>query len=1162
MRTIDLAKNFTIRRLYMHSGNPTRSILRIAATLSMLLLFHYASPAFGQAEQGTLTGTVTDTTGAVVKGAKVTVRNTATQVTSSTLSTESGLYTIPYLTPGTYNVSAESSGFSVTEIVGVNLTVNLTARIDIALKPGAVDQTVSVAANAIQLETENAEVGVTIDRQQIIELPQLGRNPYNLLSLSPGVLPISGGTGTENIISGGRSTTAAILLDGGNQINSTTGLPNYTPPLEAVGQFKVITNSFSAEYGRAGAGVITAATVAGTNTLHGSVYEYFRNNDLNANSWANKYFRTAIPVYHENNYGFSVGGPVFVPRLYDGRSRTFFFFNFEEDPASTPNVFTGTVPTLAERNGDFSGLVDASGSQIVIYDPTTTVVNSSSPSGYSRSPFPGNVIPPGRINSIAASALAYYPNPTNSSQTNNYILNRSSAQKSDNFIARVDQNITANNKFFVRVGRNAVSVISPPANAAFPRQGTNGPGGGQAGAVTFANWTGVVSDTWTISPTLLGEFRVNFSRMVNATQPFGRGFDSTSLGFPSSVTSQFESKLFPAFDIGDISPLGADRASDFTDAEGTNEAQASLTWVKGPQTINVGFDYAFPYFNVTRPERPAGQFTFGREFTQGPDVNTASTNGGFGLATFLLGLPDGGQVTNSPSLAASQKDIAAYVEDDWKIIPKLTLNLGLRYDYQDPWTERHNKLAYFDPTAPSPIAGAVGSLEFTGLNGNPRTQKSPVYTNFAPRLGFAYQVDPKTSVRGAYGFFYLPGSGGVGGGASDLGLGWLVSTPLYLGPPAANQAPSTPVPGATLNNPFVAGYQVPPNDLLGEGIYDPERRGTIPLQEEWNASIQRSIASSTVLEAAYIGNRCLHIWSDLSINAPALSNQSLGNALFQQVTNPYAGKLPGYLGAPTVSYSQLLRPFPQYADVVYNRKPAGDSTYHAFTLKATHQDSRGLYFQVSYTISKEIDDVNERFFGRANPVRDPSDLTLSRAIAEWDRSQFLVFNYVYQLPFGRGKQFVNKGLASYLLGNWQFSGITQYGKGLPVVISSPGNSGLPDIGNYAERLHDPHLKGGGQKSSRWFDTTAYGIPANFTIGNGDRTEPKLRGPALGHWDIGVTRKQPITEKVDLALRFEFFNAFNNRELGSPDGNVTSQTFGQILSSGNPRNIQIGARLAF
>jgi hypothetical protein len=1115
--------------------------------------------AYGQAEQGTITGSVKDPSGAMVSGAKITATNVATNVVSTTVSDARGYYTIPYLNPGMYNVSAEAQGFSVSTVSNANITVNLSTAINFTLQIGAIAQQITVQANAIQLETENSELGGTATREQILNLPQNGRNPYNLIALDPGVLPVYSNSGIQVTANGGEANTTNILLDGATQVNASTGDPAFTPPLESVGELKYITNNYSAEYGMSGSGVLTMSSQSGSNQFHGSAYEYLKNTDFNANGWYNDHVGNKRTPTHGNQFGFSVGGPVTVPKVYDGRNKTFFFTNLEWDPSVNPDNLTATVPTTAMLGGDFSHLVDQSGNPIIIYDPATTALVPGTTNTYTRTAFPGNVIPPYRItNPIVKQLLTYYPPATPKAGIegiyNNFLFTPSRTTSQDTFLARVDQSFGSKHKAFISIGRHSSLASTPDVNLAFPQSGTNGDPGGAASTA----WTGTVSDTFTITPRLLIEFRGNFTHWFFGTILNSQGFDISSLGFPASFVAQTEAKVFPQISITDMTGLGIQNSSIDSDTEGSNQGQAHLTWVKAQHTINAGFDYRFVIFNEYRPLNGAGYFTFSRNYTQGPNPTAASTDAGFGLASFLLGAPDGGYITHDAPATASQKDVDWYVNDDYKLTSRLTLNLGLRWDVLTGFTDRHNKLTWFNPTVPDPVTNHPGIVEFAGVGGNPRAENDTVWTNFAPRLGFAYQLGTKTAIRGGYGFFYVTNSDG-----NVAGTGFQVETSVYTGPPVA--APNTPPTGASLSNPFAGGYlpyPAPAGALVGQSVGAPFRPGTLPTHQDWNLSVQRALSTRTVLTVAYAGSRGEHIWYNLNKNSDPISDLSLGPQLTQQVPNPYYGLgLLGTLGAPTVAYDQLLKPFPQYTGLSWYHDAVGDSYYEAGTVQLRHQDSHGLVVQGSYTFSKSIDDVPERYAGRTSVV-NPEDLGFSRSISEYTRPNWLVVNYIYPLPFGRGHEFLGKGPASYILGNWQISGITTYGSGEPIVISGPNNAVVPGITSLADRLHDPHLKGGLQNPEAWFDITAYGPAALYTTGTGHRVEPDLRGPAEGNWDMGLYRAQNFREGVKLELRVEAYNVLNNRNLNVPNGSITSGTFGQITGNGQARALQIGARLGF
>ncbi|MFN0122530.1 MAG: TonB-dependent receptor domain-containing protein, partial [Blastocatellia bacterium] len=749
----------------------------------------------------------------MIPGAQVMVTNVQTRINRTTQTNNEGNYNLPYLPPGQYDVVVESPGFNKARVVEVRLTVGLVATINVTLAAGnVVTDAVTITANAAQLERQNASLGTVVESQQIIDLPLLGRNPYDLVTLAPGVID-RGGSGSGPIINGGRSNTSEILFDGAETRNSTTNDIGYRPPLETVQEFKVITNGMAAEFGRTGGGVVTAASRSGTNNLHGSFYEFLRNDKLNANSWASN--RVGLPrnAFRRNEYGFSVGGPVYVPRVYDGRNKTFFFVNWEQVKQRAPDNIVVTVPTALQRAGDFSQTVDGRGTLIRIFDPLTTRPDPAQAGRFIRDQFSCNgrlnVICPARIDPIAARIMQFYPLPNRSTLTQNFVRNGSRRNDSTNLFLKFDQNLGARHHLFVTYGRTENPRFTPGINEAFPGEGTNG----ERGEINSHNRTAVISDTVTFRSNLIGEFRANIARTRAETLPRSVGFDFTRLGIGQAVKDRAGALLFPRFDVTDVEALGPDRASYFNDAQYSAEVQGHLTWQQGAHSVKTGGNFSFMAFNVFRPERPAGLYQFGRGFTQGPNPATASATAGFGVATFLLGAPTGGQISVDPTLAGSQKYHALYLQDDWKVRRSLTLNLGLRWEYQTPWTDRFNQLAFFDPDFTEPGTGRKGVLRFVGRDGNSRYQSDPDKNNFAPRVGLAWLLLKDTVVRVNYGLNYFPGSGGIGAGASDLGAGFLATTGIFLGQPPA--APNTPPVGASLVNPFLAGFLPSPTTAAG-----------------------------------------------------------------------------------------------------------------------------------------------------------------------------------------------------------------------------------------------------------------------------------------------------------------------------------------------------------
>jgi len=1110
---------------------------------------------FGQVERGGISGSVIDPTGASMARVRVSATNQATGAVARTETTEEGYYKIPYLAAGRYSLVIESDGFTTHKVADVPVLVGQITTIDATLKPGSLQQEVTVTANALAVEQVSSSLGYVTSAKQIIELPT-GRSPYALLTLSPGVIA-TGNTGTGPIVSGGRSNTSAILFDGQDTRNNSTLDNAYTPPQEAVAEVRFITNSFSAEYGRSAGGVIVAAGRSGGNEWHGSAYDYLRNDKLNANSWANNRNNVARGRQRRNDYGFTLSGPVVLPRVYNGRNQTFFFFSWDQSNDHGVTTPSANVPTALQRSGDFSQTMTSAGALIRIYDPLTTVADSSQRSGYGRLPFAGNLLPASRFDPIMKKVLGSYPEPTlpvSPTLQVNWSQNFSNVVKTTRWFTRADRNFGDRNKLFFRYGYETTPRKSPYSNIAFPGEGTNG--GGNQGRVAH---TAGLSDTHTFSPNLVGEFRAGYTRSVITLTPLSVGFDPTSLGLPQYLKAASASPRFPRFNITDFTAIGPDRASHNVDAETTPEFQAHFTWLKGAHAVKTGYDLLLCAFNTFRPDYPSGLFSFSRAYTQGPDPGTGTATAGYGLASAMLGVPDGGQFTIGPSLALLQPSNNWYLQDDWKVFRNLTVNLGMRFEYQTPFKERYNQLAYFDPAGREPVTGLTGVLTMTSASH--RYPSNPNY-NWAPRVGLAWTFLPATVFRAGYGVFFAPGSGGVGSSPGDLGSGSSVSTSVYFGQVPA--APNTPVVGASLANPFVTGLRPYPNSLVGSGIGAIWPHWPTPTNHMWNANLQRSFGPNLLVEAAYIGSRGMRIWNNYNRNATFPEYLSMGTRLNSLVANPFYGKISiGTMSAATVRQGILLVPYPQYAGSINQiRASVGDSVYHGFTLRAERSWANGLMFQVSFTGAKLIDNVNERFLGGANFI-NPHNLRLSRSISAADISKRLVANWVYELPFGRGKRFLSHGIGGMILGNWQTSGILYAQTGTPISISPACTmSGASGLGCYADRLKSPLLTEGQQSMARWFDTTAYASPAPYTFGTGSRTEPNLRNPGAFGFDAVLSRWQPIKERMRLQYRAECYNILNHPNLGSPSAGITSSTFGVISSKSGNRTMIMALRLEF
>ncbi len=1123
-----------------------------------IALFAFLLPVsglFAQGDRASITGIVSDPSGAVIPRARVNAVNLATSVASSAASNSSGVYYLLVL-PGAYRVTVTMDGFATARVERVVLTVNQAATLNFSLEPASVRQEITITAPAPLLEQQQASLGSTIQSEKILNLPLLGRNAYTLVVLAPAVIP-KGNAGTGPLINGGRSNANALLLDGGQVLNSTTNDSAYTPPLESVEEFKVQTNSFSAEFGRTGGGVVNVTTKMGANQTHGSFYEFLRNSKLNANSYSRNLVGLPRDVLKRNEFGATIGAPVWLPKLYNGKDRTFFFFNWEAIRQRSPNSIIATVPTALERAGDFSKTLGADGKPILIYDPATTRGDPSRAGAFLRAAFQGNRVPAARLDPVALKVLPFFPEPNAAGDPvtgqRNFLKAGRGANATDRILFRIDHSISNRQRIFGRLGWDqGQQDTNIRVNDAFPRQTST-----SIEPIFNTARSFILSDAITFRPNLIAELRGGYTRNRRDSRPTSLGFDVASLGFSSSMAGGVRARVFPGFDVGDVATLGPDTTALRLSVQENRQGQGTLTWVGGRHTVKAGGDLEAFRNNTYSPSSPAGNFGFGRVFTQGPDPARASAGAGNGVATFLLGLPTSGALTMDPALATQQIYSALFFQDSVRLTRTLSFDLGLRWEYTTPWKDRFNQLAYFDPAAADPLTGRSGLLRFVG--GDRRGQTDPDRNNFGPRLGLAWSFAPRLVFRAGYGVFYSQGNGGIGAVSNELGSGFQTSTPVYLGPP--DQVPFRPPISGSLSNPFSTGFNVPPSNLVGGTASSTLRRYLTPLNHQWNASVQRQVSQDLLVETAYSASRGEHLWQGYAMNAVTVDKLALGADLLAQVPNPFYGKITtGSLSAPTVARRQLLAPYPHYSSVTQFRGTIGDSIYHALTLRVDKRFAQGFSFMASYTAGKLIDNTGEHFSSRTS-LSNPNDLRRDRSLADYDVAQRLVMSYVWEIPLGPGRRWLRQGVLSYVLGGWQLNGITSFQSGFPVVVTTPNVTNLPGVSSRAKRLRSGRVASG-QTPDRYFDTSAFAPADPYTLGTDSRTQPDLRAPGIRNFDFSLNRSQRITERVRLQFRGEIFNLFNTPQLDAPDESVTGRTFGRIMGGGGNRVIQLGLRLAY
>ncbi|MEO7146035.1 MAG: TonB-dependent receptor [Bryobacteraceae bacterium] len=1134
---------------------------------------------FGQGEQASVTGTVVDASKAVVTEAQVTIRNVATNVTTRATTNSAGLYFIRALPPGTYELTVEKAGFRTARVGNLPLTTGLAATQDVVLQLGTVQQAVEVNATAVQLEAQSSDMNSVVTSRAVAELPILGRDPLSFAAVVPGVIPTQGqqsnpgiiGRVTTAQISGGLAQQNGVLIDGAESRGTTESGNAYSVPVEAVAEFKLETASFNAQYGRVAGGVAILSTKTGTDALHAAVWEYLRNNHLNANSWQNDRNGIPIALFQRNVFGANIGGPVVIPHLYNGKDKTFFFFNYEGSRQGSPDQVLDTVPTALQRAGDFSQTYDRNGRLDVIFDPLTTQPDPNNPGHYTRSPFPGNVIPIQRINGISKNVVNFYPAPNRPGLTaqgvQNFLETGKSVTSTNNFLARVDHNFSDSERIFGRVGYSPYTNYSTLSSVAFAERSSNSNPGTSA----------LIGLTSTFTPHLLGEFRLSYTRLQFNTFPQSQNFNLSSLGFEPSFTDAVTYKQFPAINVqtynagsgltvtgaspNEFGALGG--ATRTLNPQDNWQLQYQFNWVKARHDIKFGTDLQLIKLNAYNSQYSAGQFNFDRTYTQGPDPTTTTLNGGNGLASLLLGVPVAGTVTITNPLFLYQKYYALFVQDDYRITDKLTLNLGVRWEYQTPYAEKFGQVGYFDFNGTEPATGQKGVFKQIAPGGY---QENPQRFNFSPRVGLAWQALPKTVIRAAGGIFYTTFVG-VNAAATDFGNGGFVSDFLYLGP--ANSLPNTPPVGGSWNNPFAAGIQAPSHntDFVGQAVRGDNPNRPKPYLSDWTLSIQREITPTLVAEIAYVGSKMTHLFWNRQNDENNPLELSLGPQLNSLQPNPFLGKITtGALSAPTLPLKQLLRPYPQYQDVLIFRDAYGNMDYESMTARVTKQYSNGLMFQLAYTLSKTIANTaqsNTWVVGPSNSLYDPN---YNRGLEANDVPQRLVLSYIYDLPGGPGKRYLNHGIAGTVLGGWEVSGISVFQSGRPILITAPDQTGIYDFSytnGRANRLHTGVLATG-QTDNHWFDTTAFVPAAAYTIPTDSLSQPNLRGPRRINSDVALIKNTRFKEKYNVQFRTEFYNIFNHPALNSPVTDVTSAQFGQIISSigGSERNIQFSLKVLF
>ncbi len=1162
-----------------------RSTSWMTATLAAALLLALACvPALrSQTYTGSITGIVRDATGGSVPGAQVSLININTNEKRTQTTSADGAYTFPLVPPGNYRLEVEHTGFQKFVRPNIRIEVQSQVEINATLQVGEVTQQVEVAEVTPLLQPTTSSLGQVVDTQKILDLPLVGRNTLSLIGLTAGAQPVGqfGGIPARSnaynqgffSTSGSQVLTNETLIDGVPANAAVFNAPAYVPVVDDVQEFKVQTNSFSAEFGRTGGGVVNIVTKSGTNEWHGSLYEFFRNDKMDANNWFND--RAGQPKPHEtfNQFGGTIGGPVDIPGLYNGKDKTFWFFNYEglRERRGLTQIFT--VPTPQQLNGDFSQTFNSSGQLITIANPFTTRPDPNNPGKFLRDPFVGNVIPPSLIDPVAAKVRNFWrpPNTTGTiSGANNFIGNGSAPNTQDQITARVDHTIHQVHKLFGRVSWSDVSrgAVDFFGNGA----GWVNPGGGGV-PLTFNARNAALDYTYTINPTLLLNVRYGYVRQFVGKTPALTGLDLTTIGFPASFNQAVFLRALPAFQPTGFRAIAPATADLIHRADNTHSLEGSMTKVLSKHTLKWGADARYIPIGELQPNAPQGVFNFDGRFTSSNPASILS-NSGSPVAAFLLGVPSSGSIDFNPAISISYRYLGAYFQDDYKVTSKLTLNLGLRYDLETARDERYNRLSWFNPNAVSPlgqkvgIPGLRGGLMFAGVGGNPRRQEDLDQNNFGPRVGFAYSITPKTVLRGGYGIFYLPMTG------DDTGQG-LGGTGFFATTQFLSSTDGGITPADRLANPFPNGLNQPPGSTqglltsLGQDMTTVLRNNRAAYAQEWNFDIQRELPGNVLVDLAYAGNKSDKLPVNIQLNQLPDQYLSLGSGLLAQVANPFAPFVPtGTLSQPTVAAGQLLRPFPQFTNVTVDALHTGSSIYHSFQLKVERRFSKGFSLLGAYTVSKAITNATSRLaINFANPgIQDSNNLRAERSLANFDIPQRLVLSYIWELPFGRGKHFLSSTpVLNRVLGGWQINGITTFQSGPPLGLTTSVNQTNSFGGGSRPNStgKSAHLDGAAvNRLNAYFNTSVFTQPAPFTFGNVSRTLPDVRAPGIVNWDFSAVKNTRLRERANLQFRAEFFNFLNDTNFGSPGTTFGTSSFGVISSASDARVVQLALKFVF
>lgn len=1156
--------------------------------LAIMVVFCMAASGSAQQQTAELTGLITDSSGAVVSGATVAISNPARGIKTVVTSDARGAYVAPLLPPADgYQITVTKTGFQQVTRKNITLEVAQTAEVNLALAVGSSTETVVVSGAPPLLDTQTSSIGQVITARTITSLPLNGRSTFRLIQLTPGVtfnqaaygqfgdVPVNTTWDTSFSINGGQAQSNEILIDG---VPSEVGFFDQIttiPSVDDTEEFKVESNNLSAEYGRYSGGVINVTTKSGTNDLHGAAFEFLRNSALDANDYIDNSKGVKIPPFKMNQFGGALGGPVVLPHLYHGRDKTFFFVDYQGTSRIQGTTFLATVPTALQRTGDFSQTYNSKDQLVTIYNPFSTAPDPNNPGQYIRTAFNGNKIPTGMQDTVAQHLMNYYPLPNTQgapyTNANNYINNAPLTVTQDEGSARIDQNVNDHYHFFGRFGWFLTNLTQPNT---FGNVATGG--SGAVGTTQFHNWSFAFDHTITINPTLLVTVNYGYARWFQSRSTLSYGFDNSTLGFPAQFVGLITIPMFPSVNVTSYAAMNGQ--SFLLNGNDSHSLLTSVTKILGRHTLIAGTDVRLHLINFFSVGSSAGSFSFALAQTQGPNPNVASATAGNALASLLLGAGNSGSMPIGSGNELKDWYAAAYLQDNYSVTNKLTLNLGLRYEEESPYTDRHNELNYFSTTVASParnpsFPNLTGGLQFAGASGNPANVYSWNTDQFDPRIGFAYDVFPKTVVRGGFGLVYAPLE------VSNNAVGFTPTTGYSSSTSWVTSLNGGLNPYNLLSNPYPQGLVQPTGNTLSAGtslgqslsVWDAHPQ--TPRSYQWNFGVQEQLPSDILAEVAYVGSRGQRLTHNF--NADVLNPQylSMGSALQSKVANPFQPFVSiGALSQSTVTQQQLLLPYPQFTGLSAVNQTWGASNYQSAQIKVNKRTTHEVSMLAVYTISKWMSNVTvaDAPIGTTNNtgVQNWYDLGAEKSLSENDIPQALILNVVADLPFGSGRRFLSgaHGPVEKLIGGWNASGILTEQRGTPLALSAP-DTGPGDRPNAVPGV-SPKLSSSrpiSQKVAEWFNTDAFSLPVAWQFGDVSRTIGSVRSPGVHNLDFALDKETQIVERLHMQFRAEAFNLTNTPHFGLPDTNMADATFGQLntlLPSPPPREIQFAVKLTF